>query len=165
MPVELGALPDDLSANVLEAQFRATGRDVGNALDPLIAFARGHPQRLMLVAHNLWELVPPGSIADEAAFVDARERALALTEPALRARWESFSVNEQRVSVALAASARTLYAEETLRFLGLRRGSVGRALSGLVGKGGGGSTGGGAGGAGPGGRAVARRGRGVVWRG
>ncbi len=134
VPVELGALPDDLSANVLEAQFRATGREVGNALDPLIAFARGHPQRLMLVAHHLWELVPLGSIADEAAFVDARERALALTEPALHARWESFSVNEQRVSVALAASARTLYAEETLRFLGLRRGSVGRALSGLIGK-------------------------------
>jgi hypothetical protein len=88
----------------------------------------------MLVAHHLWELVPPGSTADEEAFVDARERALALAEPALRARWESFSVNEQRVSVALAASARTLYAEQTLRFLGLRRGSVGRALSGLVGK-------------------------------
>ena len=134
VPVELDALPDDVTANVLEERFRATGREVGNALDPLIAFARGHPQRLMLVAHHLWELVPAGSTADEEAFVDARERALALAEPALRARWESFSVNEQRVSVALAASARTLYAEETLRFLGLRRGSVGRALSGLVGK-------------------------------
>ena len=38
------------------------------------------------------------------------------------------------MSVALAASRRTLYADETLRFLGLRRGSVGRALSGLIGK-------------------------------
>jgi len=119
---------------VLEDRFRSTGREVGNALDPLIAFARGHPQRVMLVAHHLWEILPRGSTADEAAFVDARERALALAEPALRARWESFSVNEQRVSVALAASQRTLYADETLRFLGLRRGSVGRALSGLIGK-------------------------------
>ena len=134
VPVELGPLPDDISATVLEQRFHATGREVGNALDPLIVFARGHPQRLMLIAHHLWELVPTGSSADEAAFVDAREQALALAEPALRARWESLSVNEQRVSVALAASARTLYADETLRFLGLRRGSVGRALSGLIGK-------------------------------
>ena len=134
VPVELGPLSDDVSATVLEQRFHATGREVGNALDPLIVFARGHPQRLMLIAHHLWELVPPGSTADEAAFVDAREQALALAEPALRARWESLSVNEQRVSVALAASARTLYADETLRFLGLRRGSVGRALSGLIGK-------------------------------
>jgi hypothetical protein len=134
VPVELDPLPDDVTAQAIEERFRVTGRDVGSALDPLLAFARGHPQRVMLVAHHLWELVPPGSVADETAFVDARERALVLAEPALRARWESFSVNEQRVSVALAASSRTLYSEETLRFLGLRRGSVGRALSGLVGK-------------------------------
>jgi hypothetical protein len=88
----------------------------------------------MLVAHHLWEVVPAGSVADETAFVDARERSLAVTEPALRARWESLSVNEQRVSVALAIPSRRLYADETLRFLGLRKGSVDRALSGLVGK-------------------------------
>lgn len=134
VPVELAPLPDDLTADVLERRFRATGREIGSALDPLVEFARGHPQRVMLIAHHLWELAPPGSTADETAFVDARERALALAEPALRARWEALSVNEQRVSVALAASSRTLYAEETLRMLGLRRGSVGRALSGLIGK-------------------------------
>ena len=88
----------------------------------------------MLVAHHLWELVPRGSVADESAFVDAREQALALAEPALRARWESLAVNEQRVSLALATRARTLYAEETLRFLGLKKGSVDRALAGLIGK-------------------------------
>ncbi len=43
-------------------------------------------------------------------------------------------MNEQRVSVALAIPSRSLYADETLRFLGLRKGSVDRALSGLVGK-------------------------------
>ena len=134
VPVELGPLPDDVTASYLEAAFRGTRRDIGNALDPLIAFARGHPQRTMLVAHHLWELVPDGSVGDETAFVDARERSLALTEPALRARWESLSVNEQRVSVALAIPSRSLYADETLRFLGLRKGSVDRALSGLVGK-------------------------------
>ena len=38
----------------------------------------------MLVAHHLWELVPRGSIADEAAFVDARARAL---DAEIAARW------------------------------------------------------------------------------
>ena len=74
--VELGPLPADATAMYLEERFRRTDRDIGNALDPLLAFTRGHPQRTMLVAHHLWELVPPGSAADEAAFVDAREQAL-----------------------------------------------------------------------------------------
>ena len=134
VPLELGPLPDDVTASYLEDRFRRTRRDIGNALDPLVSFARGHPQRTMLVAHHLWELVPVGSVADETAFVDAREQSLAVADAALRARWESLSVNEQRVSVALAFPARSLYADETLRFLGLRKGSVDRALSGLVGK-------------------------------
>ena len=113
LPVELEPLPADATASYLEARFHRTDRDVGNALDPLLAFTRGHPQRTMLVAHHLWELVPPGSVADESAFVEARSRTLAQTEPALRARWESLAVNEQRVSVALATRAGGLYAEET----------------------------------------------------
>ena len=135
VPVELGPLPLDATAAYLERRFGETGRDVGAALDPLLAFARGHPQRTMLVAHHLWELVPPGGVCDEAAFVEARAQALAHAEPALRARWESLTVNEQRVSVALATRrSGGLYSEETLRPLGLKKGSIDRALSGLVGK-------------------------------
>jgi hypothetical protein len=132
--VELGPLPVEPTAAYLEDRFRATGRDIGSALDPLLAFARGHPQRTMLLAHHLWDLVPRGSVADESAWVDARERALRQAEPALRARWQSLAVNEQRVSLALATRARNLYAEETTRFVGLKKGSVDRALAGLVGK-------------------------------
>ena len=132
--VELLPLPPGPTAAFLDERFRVTGRDVGNALDPLLAFARGHPQRTMLLAHHLWDLVPRGSVADEPAWVDARTRALAQAEPALRARWGSLSVNEQRVSLALATRARNLYAVETVRFLGLKKGSVDRALAGLVGK-------------------------------
>ena len=132
--VPLDPLPLDETAVFVEDRFRRTDRDVGNALEPLLAFTRGHPQRTMLVAHRLWELVPPSAVADEAAFVDARDSALAEAEPALRARWDGLAVNEQRVSLALAARVRTLYAEDTLRFLGLKKGSVDRALAGLVGK-------------------------------
>lgn len=134
VPVELGPLPADATATYLEQRFLDTGREVGEALDPLVGFARGHPQRTMLVAHHLWELVPRGSRGEESAFVDARGRALASAEAALRARWESLAVNEQRVSLALATRPGSLYAEDALRFLGLKKGSVDRALSGLVGK-------------------------------
>jgi hypothetical protein len=132
--VELGPLPGEPTAAYLEERFRLTGRDIGSALDPLLALARGHPQRTMLLAHHLWELVPRGSVADESAWVDARDRALRQAEAALRARWQSLAVNEQRVSLALATRARNLYAEETGRFVGLKKGSVDRALAGLVGK-------------------------------
>jgi hypothetical protein len=132
--VPLDPLPADETAVFLEDRFRRSDRDIGNALDPLLAFTRGHPQRTMLVAHQLWELVPRGSVGDEAAFVDARDRVLAEAGPALRARWDTLAVNEQRVSLALATRATSLYAEETLRFLGLKKGSVDRALAGLVGK-------------------------------
>ena len=74
------------TAEYVEERFRRTGRDIGDALDPLLAFARGHPQRTMLLAHRLWELVPRGSVADEEAWVDARRLTLADAEPALRAR-------------------------------------------------------------------------------
>jgi hypothetical protein len=132
--VELEPLPADATADYVEDRFRRSGRDVGNALDPLLAFTRGHPQRTMLVAHQLWDVVPSGSVADEEAFVDARTRALDSAETALRARWDALAVNEQRVSVALATRVRNLYTEETLRFLGLKKGSVDRALAGLIGK-------------------------------
>lgn len=135
VPVELGPLPLDATAAHLEQRFGATGRGIGTALDPLLAFTRGHPQRTMLVAHQLWELVPAGGVADEGTFVEARTRALAHAEPALRARWEALTVNEQRVSVALATRrSGGLYSEETLRLLGLKKGSIDRALAGLLGK-------------------------------
>ena len=132
--VTLVPLPAGPTATFLEERFRRGGRDVGDALDPLLAFSRGHPQRTMMLAHRLWELVPRGSTADEAAFVEALTAVLAETEPVLRARFESLTVNEQRVALALATRAGGLYSEETLGPLGLKRGSVDRALSGLVGK-------------------------------
>ena len=132
--VELGPLRPGPTAMHLEERFRLTDRDIGNALDPLLAFTRGHPQRTMLVAHQLWELVPSGSVADESAFVEARDLALEHAETALRARWESLAVNKQRVSLALATRIRNLYADDTLRFIGLKKGSVDRALAGLLGK-------------------------------
>ena len=130
--VELGPLPPGPTAAFLDDRFRFTGRDIGNALDPL-SLARGHPQRTMLLAHHPGTSCraapsptsPPGSTR-------ATVRSRWPSPPC--ARWQSLAVNEQRVSLALATRARNLYAEETVRFLGLKKGSVDRALAGLVGK-------------------------------
>ena len=87
-------LPADATAVFLEERFRRTDRNIGNALDPLLAFTRGHPQRTMLVAHHLWDVVPRGAVGDETAFVDARSRRSPAPRPRsgrAGTRWRSTS--------------------------------------------------------------------------
>ena len=49
----------DIAAYVAE-RFRQSKRSVGEALNPLLAAAKGHPQRAMLLAHRLWAEVTKG---------------------------------------------------------------------------------------------------------
>ena len=53
-------------------RFRETGRSVGEALNPLVVAAQGHPQRTMLLAHRLWEQVAPKGTATLALGSGAR---------------------------------------------------------------------------------------------
>src|SRR5207253_694735 len=55
VPLRLGRLADADIAAYIAARFRESGRNVGEALNPLLAAAQGHPQRAMLLAHRLWE--------------------------------------------------------------------------------------------------------------
>jgi len=135
MPTELGPLPLDAVGDYIEQRFERSGRDSGSALTPLIEFTRGHPQRTMLLAHHLWRLSPPGGTADESTWHDALAAALAQTEPTLRVRWEALPLNEQRLAQALATSSHSLYDERTYRPVGLKKGSIEKALSGLIGRG------------------------------
>src|SRR6478672_9961657 len=50
-------------AEYIVRRFRETGRSVGDALNPLIDLAAGHPQRAMLLAHRLWNEVADGAAA------------------------------------------------------------------------------------------------------
>jgi uncharacterized protein len=51
VPVRLGPLPTpDLAAHV-SRRFAETGKDAGDAVNPLLAAARGHPQRAIQLAH------------------------------------------------------------------------------------------------------------------
>lgn len=135
IPLELGPLPLDATAAAIEERFGRTGRDAGDALTPLVSFARGHPQRTMLLAHHLWELTPRGGVADEPAWVEAADRAVRAAQPALRARWEGLPLNEQRVALALATAPGSVYEEAAYATVGLKRGSIRAALDGLEGRG------------------------------
>ena len=134
LAVELTPLPLDSVAEYVEGRFARTARDVGEALDALLQFTRGHPQRTMLLAHHLWAVTPPGSVADETAWAEARGEALRGAQPVLEARWEALPANEQRAAIALAVGA-SVYDAAVYRQVGLKRGSIDRALAGLHGRG------------------------------
>src|SRR4051794_15653576 len=101
-PEDLGPLADaDVSAYVA-ARFAAVGRSVDEVLPALLTTARGHPQRLMLLAHHLFEEVD----GDREADANDWQRALATTMDRLdgefRAFWSTANVNEQRVLRSVA---------------------------------------------------------------
>jgi len=132
VPYPLGPLPAEKTGDYISQRFAASGRDPGAALDPLLTFTRGHPQRTMLLAHHLWRQTPDGASAEEQAWEAALETALAEGEQVLRARWEALPVNEQRMALALANFSASPYDERAYRAVGLKRGSLKAAVDGLV---------------------------------
>jgi uncharacterized protein len=115
-PLYLAPLSDLDLGDYIAAKFEETDRDAGDALDLLLDLVRGHPQRAMLLAHHLWEQVPPGQIAN----ADTFDKALAALDSELRERFEytwsqlSRKAAASRVLKALALSPETLYNGRTL---------------------------------------------------
>jgi hypothetical protein len=120
-------------ARYVDDRFRQTGRAIGAALAPLLEFTRGHPQRSMMLAHYLWQRTPRGASADEQAWVSALDQAAADSAPLMQAIWRSLTVNERRVSRALAVVPTPLHSEETAAAVGIKRSSIGKALEKLSG--------------------------------
>jgi uncharacterized protein len=131
VPRNLAPLPLDAVGSYVSGRFGRTGREVGTALAPLLEFTRGHPQRSMMLAHYLWERTLRGEAADEGAWLAALDRAAADTAPLMRAIWRALTVNERRVSRALAVVSTPLYSEETATAVGIRRTSIRKALESL----------------------------------
>lgn len=100
-PLELGVLPHAEAAEDLERLLRADGIEPGDAVDQVLAFTGGHPQRTMLVAHHLYEQLEAGSPPDTAVAA-AIATALAETRDAHRALWDELDRNERIVLTALA---------------------------------------------------------------
>ncbi len=132
VPRNPAPLPLDDVGRYVRDRFKRTGRDPGRALDPLLEFTRGHPQRSMMLAHYLWQGTPRDGFADEGTWIAALDQAAADTSQLMRAIWRALTVNERRVARALAVLRTPLYSEETAAAVGIKRTSIRSALDGLV---------------------------------
>lgn len=88
----------------VSGRFSATGKSSGEATIELVVAADGHPQRLMLLAHLLWDRILVGAEATVADVRGAYNEALRMVDPELRYLWDSLSHNERRVLASLASS-------------------------------------------------------------
>jgi uncharacterized protein len=131
-PVALDPLPDDAIAEFVVDRFARAGRDPGDALDPLLELADGHPQRAMLLAHHLWEAAGDRGTADLDTWETARDAVLMeLAEP-MQIAWSAFPATHQTVLAALADGAGSLYSRATLELYGIRKGSARSAYDHLL---------------------------------
>ncbi len=100
-PLELPLLGVVEATADIEALLSADGLDAGSAVDELLSFTQGHPQRTVLLAHHLYNLLEtPEPPADLAAV--AIDLALAETRDAQQALWDGLGRVERIVLMALA---------------------------------------------------------------
>lgn len=128
VPMRLQRLAhEDIAAYVSE-RFRASGRDVGDALNPLIDSAKGHPQRGMLLAHRLWAEVAAGETATLDHWHAAHAAALAELDPEFDAQWRGFDRSQQKTMRAVIAGEGSPYRADVRRRLELTKDVVRKAL-------------------------------------
>lgn len=101
-PVELPLLPPAETAEFIAGRFAATGRDVGDALGPLLDHAGGHPQRTMLVAHALWDATPAGARAGEELVALAIDRVMSELVGEFSVVWSSLPGGQRRLLALVA---------------------------------------------------------------
>lgn len=102
-PLELPPLPVAEAAADIAALLDADGlaARAGSAVDELLAFTGGHPQRTMLLAHHLYNVLDAGEPVDDPT-LEAIERGLRETRDAHQALWDALSRVERLVCLALA---------------------------------------------------------------
>jgi hypothetical protein len=128
VPMRLGRLADVDLADYVAARFEATGRAVGEALNPLLRAAQGHPQRAMLLAHRLWEEVSQGAEATLDEWDAARAAAMRELEPEFDAQWRGLDTSEQKTLRSLLLGDGSPYRGVALRRLELTKDVVRRAI-------------------------------------
>lgn len=100
-PLELPALPLHEATRDIEHLLEADGLSDDRAVDELLVITNGHPQRTVLLAHHLYNLLDSRDEIDDPAAV-ALDLAIAETSDAHQAVWDSFGRVERIVLVALA---------------------------------------------------------------
>jgi hypothetical protein len=132
VPMRLGRLADADIAAYIAARFRETKRSVGEALNPLVGTARGHPQRAMLLAHRLWATIDVGGTAALADWTRAHEAALSELQPEFDANWRRLSTSEQKALRAVVAGGGSPFQKRVLEQLDLPKSTARAALQALL---------------------------------
>lgn len=113
-------------------RFEAGGKDPFPALGSLVDLVRGHPQRAMLLAHQLWDQTPQGESATPEHWQAALEAVVWDYEEAMQATWEALEAKERAVAAALAIGQEALFSRQTLARFNLSKGGVQHARDALV---------------------------------
>jgi len=100
-PLELPALPLDEAAREIENLLETDGLSDERAVDELLALTNGHPQRTVLLAHHLYNVLDGKNETDDPA-VAALDLAVAETSDAHQAVWDGVGRVERVLLVALA---------------------------------------------------------------
>lgn len=128
VPMRLDRLRSADLAEYVAERFRRTGRSVGEALNPLIDAADGHPQRAMLLAFRLWTRVEAGGAATLDDWAAAREAALEEVATEFDARWSGYSTSEQKAMRAVVAGEGSAFRAGVLDRLELNKPTAQHAL-------------------------------------
>ncbi|HEY7831828.1 MAG TPA: hypothetical protein VIC06_14795 [Solirubrobacteraceae bacterium] len=131
--INLPPLDQEDVAAFLSARFRDSGKSPGEALEPLLVLAAGHPQRSMLLAHFLWEQTPPRAEASGRTWTATLARVLEIeAAEELRAAWAALKVGERRALLAVSHHLPP-YSRKTQRWVGgSRGGSMEHAIRSLI---------------------------------
>lgn len=130
----LGRLADRELVTAIGDGFERTERHAGAVLPELVAASEGHPQRAMLLAHLLWTRVPPGQVADAAAWSAALAEAVQRVDAEARALLGRMSAGERKTLRAVAEYGSPL-SSRALRTLDLPKTTAAGASQKLLGEG------------------------------
>lgn len=131
--LEIGPLPDDAVADIVEDGFAATHRQTGGMTSRLVLAAGGHPQRAMQLADALWRCTPEGGTADESTWDRAIESVRANVDGGLERLYAVLPVGHQKTLRAVAADGRVY--GRTAEVLELSPGTANAAVEVLLGNG------------------------------
>jgi len=132
VPMRLGRLRDADVAGYVADRFAQSGRSVGEALNPLLETAEGHPQRTIMLAHHLWEQVGDGEAATLADWERAHAGVLAELRPEFDAQWRRMQANDQKTLRSIIAGGGSAYRQAVLARLELDKAAARRAVARLA---------------------------------
>jgi hypothetical protein len=127
----LGPLPEAELADFLQRRFEATGKQLGELLDPPLDLAAGPPHAAMMLAHHLWEHTPAGGRADIDGWEAARAAVFAEVHDRYVATWEGLHDSERKLMSALASEPQP-FAREALVRRGLKPATARKARGRLL---------------------------------